>query len=53
MKDELICVDIDGTLLKNDKKLSEEVKNYLTSAYNIGIKIALVSGRMQSGVTLI
>ena len=53
MKTELICVDIDGTLLKNDKELSEEVKNSLTSAYNMGIKIALVSGRMPSGVTLI
>ena len=46
MKTELICVDIDGTLLKNDKELSEEVKNSLTSAYNMGIKIALVSGRI-------
>ena len=50
---ELICVDIDGTLLKTNKELSDNNKTALKRAYDKGIKIALVSGRMPSGVSLI
>ncbi len=46
----LICVDIDGTLLDDKKKLQPQVKQSLQNAADMGILIALVSGRMPSGV---
>lgn len=53
MKYKLICADIDGTLLNDDKKLLPEVVKSLRDAARAGIKIALVSGRMPAGVELI
>lgn len=38
MKTELICVDIDGTLLKNNKELSDTVKDVLLKAYKKELK---------------
>lgn len=49
----LICVDIDGTLLDDDKKLLPQVKQSLRNAAKKGIRIALVSGRLPAGVDLI
>lgn len=53
MEYRLICTDIDGTLLDTHKKLLPEVKESLRRAAGMGIRIALVSGRMPSGVEVI
>ena len=53
MKYKLICLDIDGTLLTDEKKLLFEVKKSIEKAVEKGIKIALVSGRMPAGVEMI
>lgn len=53
MRYKLICIDIDGTLLDDDKKLHPEVKKCLNSASERGVQIALASGRMPAGVELI
>ena len=50
MKWKLICVDIDGTLLTDDKQLLPPVKRALRKAWDQGIRIALISGRMPAGV---
>lgn len=53
MNYKLICTDIDGTLLNDEKKLPLRAKQSLQAAAEKGIAIALVSGRMPSGVNLI
>ncbi len=53
MKYKLICMDIDGTLLDDNKKLSSEVKQSLMEVHQKGILIALASGRMPAGVEAI
>lgn len=53
MKYQLVCVDIDGTLLNDQKKLLPQVKKSIQDAVEKGIQIALVSGRMPAGVELI
>lgn len=49
----LICADIDGTLLDDNKRLLPQVKQSLRNAAKKGIRIALASGRMPAGVDLI
>ena len=46
MKYRLLCVDLDGTLLTDHKKLNEQDIEALKEAAAKGIKIALVTGRM-------
>ena len=53
MKYSLICTDIDGTLLDQNKVLLPQVKEALKKEADKGVKIALVSGRMPAGVELI
>lgn len=53
MNYELICVDIDGTLLNDEKKLLPQVREKLRAAAAKGSRIALVSGRMPAGVNSI
>lgn len=53
MKYKLICADIDGTLLDDNKKLLPEVRSSLRKAAEKGVKIALVSGRMPAGISSI
>lgn len=53
MKWELICMDIDGTLLDDQKRLLPDVKESLHHAAARGTQIALASGRMPVGVALI
>lgn len=50
MKYQLVCLDIDGTLVTDEKELLPEVKESIRRAAKKGIRIALVSGRMPSGV---
>ena len=53
MNYKLICTDIDGTLLNDEKQLPLRAKESLQKAAENGIAVALVSGRMPSGVNLI
>lgn len=53
MEYKLICVDIDGTLLNDDKKIPDKVKKSLQKASRMGIQIALISGRMPAGVEMV
>lgn len=53
MKYKLICVDIDGTLLNDEKKMPVPVRDSLRRASGMGMKIALISGRMPVGVEAI
>lgn len=52
MKYKLICVDVDGTLLNDEKRIPELVKESLKKASGMGIQIALVTGRMPAGADL-
>ena len=43
----VICCDIDGTLVRNDKSLSEENIRWIHRAvHEAGVHFCLVSGRM-------
>lgn len=53
MKYKLLCVDIDGTLLDDEKRVPIQVKKSLKNAYDRGVKVALASGRMPAGIELI
>ena len=41
----LICIDLDGTLLRDDKTISEETKKYLRFLETQGHYVCLTSGR--------
>lgn len=53
MKYKLICFDIDGTLLDDSKRLLPQVRQAVREAADMGIQIALASGRMPAGVMYI
>lgn len=53
MKYELIGIDIDGTLLNDEKKLLPQVRDTIQEAAKRGSKIVLISGRMPAGVNLV
>lgn len=46
MSYKLICVDMDGTVLNDEKKISEENKNAIKRAHEAGVKIAVCTGRL-------
>lgn len=46
MKYKLLCVDLDGTLLTDEKKINKQDIEALRRAADRGLKIALVTGRM-------
>ena len=46
MSYKLICLDVDGTLLDDEKRVPESVKESLKRAHSRGIRIALITGRM-------
>ncbi len=49
----LICVDVDGTLLNDEKKIPELVKRSIQKASKMNIQIALVTGRMPAGAEIV
>lgn len=53
MKYELICIDIDGTLLNSEKELLPEVRRAVRRASEAGMEVVLGSARMPAGVELI
>ncbi|AYF53528.1 Cof-type HAD-IIB family hydrolase [Clostridium botulinum] len=42
----LICLDMDGTLLNNNKKISDRTKKSIKEAHKKGVKIAISTGRI-------
>ena len=53
MKYKLVCLDIDGTLLDDEKKIPDKVKVCLRDLSDRGVRIALASGRMPAGIEII
>lgn len=53
MKYKLICLDVDGTLLDDEKKIPTAVKKSLRKAHEIGVQIALVTGRLPAGAEIV
>jgi len=45
-KIKLICIDMDGTLLNSNHEVSEENKTAIKKAYDMGINIAICTGRI-------
>ncbi|MBC1678007.1 HAD family phosphatase [Listeria welshimeri] len=52
MTTQAIILDIDGTLLNDDKKISPETKKALITAQQNGVKLILASGRPTTGMHL-
>lgn len=46
MKYKLICIDMDGTLLNNKHEVTDENKEAIKKASQMGIKIAITTGRI-------
>lgn len=46
MKYKLLCLDMDGTVLSNEKKVSEENLKAIKKAHALGVKIAICTGRL-------
>ncbi len=46
MSIKLICIDMDGTLLKDQQIVSEENKKAIKEAIEKGVKVAITTGRM-------
>lgn len=53
MKYKLVCLDIDGTVLTDKKEVMPEVGRAVREASDMGVQIALASGRMPAGVELV
>lgn len=47
----LIAIDMDGTLLKEDKTVSERTKNAIKAAKEKGVQVVITTGRPIDGVT--
>ncbi|QAA34793.1 sugar-phosphatase [Clostridium manihotivorum] len=47
----LIAIDMDGTLLKEDKTISDMTKKAIRSAKKRGVKVVIASGRPVQGLT--
>ena len=47
----IIALDMDGTLLTSEKKISERTKNALKKAEEKGVKVVLASGRPLEGIS--
>lgn len=53
MKYRLLCIDVDGTLLNDNKKLSKQDVEAIKRASEQGIKVAIVTGRMPAATEFI
>lgn len=47
----LVAIDMDGTLLRGDKTISERTKNAIQSAREMGVTVVLATGRPIEGVS--
>ena len=47
----LIALDMDGTLLNSEKKVSEKTKEALKYATDKGVKVVIATGRPIDGAT--
>ena len=50
MKYKIIAVDMDGTLLNDDKHISDYNLEMIKKAVNLGVKFVIASGRIPSGL---
>ena len=50
MKYKLLVLDVDGTLLNNEKQISKRTLSALLKVQHMGIRIVLASGRPTSGL---
>ena len=46
MKYRLLCIDLDGTLLTDEKKIEKQDIEAIRKAFGQGMKVALITGRM-------
>ncbi|MEG0774489.1 Cof-type HAD-IIB family hydrolase [Clostridium sp.] len=46
MKYKLVCLDMDGTLLNSEKKISEKNLLAIKRAHELGVKVAICTGRI-------
>ncbi|MBO5056122.1 MAG: HAD family hydrolase [Lachnospiraceae bacterium] len=53
MKYRLLCIDIDGTLLDDSKQIPEQVIKAIQRAAGLGLKVALITGRMPAATDFI
>lgn len=48
----LVAVDLDGTLLNSEKRISEEDKRVIKQAIDKGVKVVVCSGRIYAGARI-
>ncbi len=46
----LVVLDIDGTLVNSEKKVTERTKEYITKASEMGVRFIIASGRTPYGI---
>ncbi|MFL0249723.1 Cof-type HAD-IIB family hydrolase [Clostridium neuense] len=46
MKYKLLCLDMDGTVLSDEKKVTKENLDAIKAAHSLGVKIAICTGRL-------
>lgn len=50
MKYQILALDIDGTVINSDKKLTDKTRDTILRAQELGVKVVLASGRPAHGV---
>ncbi|AUS98837.1 haloacid dehalogenase [Clostridium thermosuccinogenes] len=48
----MIAIDLDGTLLNSEKKISSENKRFIKLAMDMGVKVVICSGRVYRGARM-
>ena len=46
----LLALDLDGTVLTNDKRLTDRTRNALLQAHQAGLEVVIVTGRPLKGL---